>query len=103
MLLDTYTIRIEQKGSYISFSTIYLSFSIWAGILNYFVLLPLYEKALKFPITEIVKLAAKFNSLITDKFTLVLFSIIPFNLIKGAIISIVTFVLYKRLSKIVKR
>lgn len=71
--------------------------------MNYFVLLPLYEKALKFPITEIVKLAAKFNSLITDKFTLVLFSIIPFNLIKGAIISIVTFVLYKRLSKIVKR
>ncbi|ABP67371.1 hypothetical protein Csac_1786 [Caldicellulosiruptor saccharolyticus DSM 8903] len=92
-----------KKGAILALALSTLVFSIWAGILNYFVLLPLYEKALKFPITEIVKLAAKFNSLITDKFTLVLFSIIPFNLIKGAIISIVTFVLYKRLSKIVKR
>jgi len=113
-----------KKGAILALALSTLVFSIWAGILNYFVLLPLYEKALKFPITEIVKLAAKFNSLITDKFTLVLFSIIPFNLIKGAIISIVTFILfsiipfnlvkgtiisvvtfviYKRLSKIVKR
>jgi len=80
-----------------------IAFSIWAGLLNYFVLLPLYEKALKFPISEIIKIAAKVNSLVTDKFTLILFSIIPFNLVKGTIISVVTFVLYKRLSKIVKR
>lgn len=98
-----YSKKRTKKGAILALAISTIVFSVWAGILNYFVLLPLYEKALKFPITEIVKLAAKFNSLIVDKFTLVLFSIIPFNLIKGAIISLVTFALYKRLSKIVKR
>jgi len=92
-----------KKGAAVALIISTIAFSIWAGLLNYFVLLPLYEKALKFPISEIIKIAAKVNSLVTDKFTLILFSIIPFNLVKGTIISVVTFVLYKRLSKIVKR
>ncbi|BCS81326.1 ECF transporter S component [Anaerocellum diazotrophicum] len=92
-----------KKGAAIALIISTIAFSIWAGLLNYFVLLPLYEKALKFPISEIVKIASKVNGFVTDKFTLILFSIIPFNLVKGAIISVVTFILYKRLSKIVKR
>lgn len=96
--------RIElKKGAAVALIISTIAFSIWAGLLNYFILLPLYEKALKFPISDIVKIAAKVNGLVTDKFTLILFSIIPFNLVKGTIISVVTFVLYKRLSKIVKR
>ncbi|ADQ04575.1 hypothetical protein Calow_1012 [Caldicellulosiruptor owensensis OL] len=92
-----------KKGAAVALIISTIAFSIWAGLLNYFVLLPLYEKALRFPISDIVKIAAKVNGLVTDKFTLILFSIIPFNLVKGTIISVVTFVLYKRLSKIVKR
>jgi len=92
-----------KKGAAVALIISTIAFSVWAGLLNYFVLLPLYEKALKFPISDIVKIAAKVNGLVTDKFTLILFSIIPFNLVKGTIISVVTFVLYKRLSKIVKR
>uniref|UniRef100_A0A7C5Z7X9 Riboflavin transporter n=1 Tax=Caldicellulosiruptor owensensis TaxID=55205 RepID=A0A7C5Z7X9_9FIRM len=92
-----------KKGAAVALIISTIAFSVWAGLLNYFVLLPLYEKALKFPISDIVKIAAKVNGLVTDKFTLILFSIIPFNLVKGTVISVVTFVLYKRLSKIVKR
>jgi len=92
-----------KKGAAVALIISTIAFSIWAGLLNYFILLPLYEKALKFPISDTVKIAAKVNGLVTDKFTLILFSIIPFNLVKGTIISVVTFVLYKRLSKIVKR
>lgn len=92
-----------KRGAAVALIISTIAFSVWAGLLNYFVLLPLYENALKFPISEIVKIASKVNGLVTDKFTLILFSIIPFNLVKGTIISVVTFVLYKRLSKIVKR
>jgi len=92
-----------KRGAAVALIISTIAFSIWAGLLNYFVLLPLYENALKFPISEIVKIASKVNGLVTDKFTLILFSIIPFNLVKGTIISVVTFVIYKRLSKIVKR
>lgn len=98
-----YSKNRTKKGAILALTISTIVFSLWAGFLNYFVLLPLYENALKFPITEIVKIAAKFNRLIVDKFTLVLFSIVPFNLLKGIIISIVTFAIYKRLSKIVKR
>ncbi|ADQ46335.1 hypothetical protein Calkro_1479 [Caldicellulosiruptor kronotskyensis 2002] len=92
-----------KRGAAVALIISTIAFSVWAGLLNYFVLLPLYENALKFPISEIVKIASKVNGLVTDKFTLILFSIIPFNLVKGTIISVVTFVIYKRLSKIVKR
>jgi len=99
------SIYIRHKTKKVAVISLLIStvvFSIWAGILNYYVLLPLYENALKFPISEIVKISAKFNNLIVDKVTLVLYSIIPFNLIKGSLISIVTFILYKRVSNILK-
>lgn len=100
------SIYIRHKTKKVAVISLLIStvvFSLWAGILNYYVLLPLYENALKFPISEIVKISSKFNNLIVDKVTLVLYSIIPFNLIKGSLISIVTFILYKRVSNILKR
>ncbi|MEZ0536491.1 ECF transporter S component [Caldicellulosiruptoraceae bacterium PP1] len=93
----------SKYGAFISLIIGTLVFSLFAGLLNYYVLLPLYEKALKFPISAIVGIASKVNSLVKDKWTLILFSIIPFNIFKGIFASIVTILLYKRLSPIIKK
>lgn len=43
------------------------------------------------------------NGSITDAATLVLFAVVPFNLLKGIVVSALTFVLYKRISPILHK
>lgn len=74
--------------------------SIVAGLLNYYVLLPLYEKALNFPIKAVVAIGNKLNPKIVDLKSFIFWSIIPFNLLKGAIVSLITSVIYKSVSPI---
>ena len=65
-----------------------------AGIpLNAYVTLPLYANVLGFTTEAIVGMSQAVNPLITDKWTLILWGFVPFNLFKGVIVSIITFLL----------
>ena len=65
-----------------------------AGIpLNAYVTLPLYANVLGFTTEAIVGMSQAVNPLITDKWTLSLWGFVPFNLFKGVIVSIITFLL----------
>lgn len=70
---------------------------------NYFIFLPLYEKVLGFPISAAIAAAAKVNPSVTDLPTLIALSIVPFNLLKGVIVSLAAFLSYKRLSPILHK
>ena len=63
--------------------------------LNYYIILPLYS--LFMPIDKILTLSAKFIPAIHDKFTFILYVTLPFNLLKGATISLSSWLLYKKL------
>jgi len=77
--------------------------SLFAAILNYFVILPLYETVLHFPITEVVKAGAIINPNIKDLNSFIIWVIIPFNLFKGVVISVMTLALYKSVSPILHK
>ncbi|MCH5138971.1 ECF transporter S component [Clostridiaceae bacterium UIB06] len=77
-----------------------LAMTVVASVFNYFVLLPLYEKVLHFPISAIVAMGSKVNSNIKDLNSLIVWSIAPFNLIKGAILSVLTMAAYKSVSSV---
>jgi riboflavin transporter FmnP len=65
---------------------------------NYYVLLPLYI-SLGFPLEAIVGLSnAAGNFLVKDMPTLILYVFVPFNLIKGLLVSVLTGLVYKRVS-----
>lgn len=74
--------------------------SIAAGIFNYYIFLPLYETVLHFPIKAIVGLGASINPKITDLNSFVVWSILPFNLIKYVLVSAITIVVYKSVSPV---
>lgn len=74
--------------------------AITAAFLNYFVFLPLYSNFM--PIVQVIEAFSAFIPFINTKHDVVLFNAIPTNLIKGAIISVFTMLLYKRLSPILK-
>lgn len=91
-----------RKVAFISLISGTLVMAITASVANYYIFLPLYEKYL-FPISAIVQMASKVNSAVVDLNTLIVFSILPFNLFKGVVISAITFLMYKRVSPILHK
>lgn len=75
--------------------------AIAGGIANYFVLIPFYTAFM--PIDTIIELGTVVNPSIVSLETLVIFGIVPFNIVKGLVLSILTLVLYKRISPILHK
>ncbi|MBV4448164.1 ECF transporter S component [Clostridium tyrobutyricum] len=95
--------RKTKKSAVLGLISGTITMSIAAGLINYFVLLPLYQKAFNFPISQMVAIAGKINGNITDVWTLILLSIVPFNLIKGCVLTVITLLIYKKVSIILKK
>lgn len=72
------------------------------GLTNYFILVPAYVKFMNIPLEVIVSMGNAIFKSVNSLFTLILFCTVPFNLIKGLIISIVTYLLYKRVSPLLQ-
>lgn len=73
---------------------------ITAAIVNYFILLPVFEAFM--PLDQLIASFGEFIPFIKTKLDVVLFNAFPFNLLKGIGISIVTMLLYKKLTPILK-
>ena len=70
-----------------------------AGVLvNYFILIPAYQTLMNLPLEVIVDMGTKVWSYIDNKVKLVIFITAPFNVLKGTVLSVVTYLLYKRVS-----
>lgn len=74
-----------------------------ASLSNYYFLIPFYAKLFGAPIDAFVEMGAKVNRLVADYKTFILFAIVPFNLLKGVVVSLATIVLYKKISPILHR
>ena len=68
--------------------------------LNAFVLLPAYGKAFGMPIDALVAMGTAVNPAINSLLTFVVLAVAPFNLLKGLIVGVITFLLYKHVSPI---
>jgi len=77
-----------------------ISMGIVGGLANYYILLPFYGNVLKFPIEAIVEMGSIINSNIVDLNSLIFYAIIPFNILKGIVLSIITMLVYKRISSL---
>ncbi len=88
------------KGAVIGMITGAVSLAAVGGVLNYFILIPAFSTLYGMSIEAIVGMATNINPLITDLKTMVIFAVAPFNLLKGIVCSIISLVLYKRISKI---
>lgn len=69
---------------------------------NAYVLLPAYGKAFEMPIDALVAMGTAVNPAIKGLGGFVILAVAPFNLLKGAVVSLVTMLLYKHISPILK-
>ncbi len=70
---------------------------------NYYIVIPAYMKAGGFSMEKIVELFAMANSRITDLRTIIIYAIIPFNLLKSTVVSIVALLLYNKVLPVLHR
>ena len=77
--------------------------TVFGSAFNAIYLLPKFAVLFGMPMAAIIGMGTKINPSITSVSTLVLFAVVPFNLLKGVIVSALTFLLYKRISPILHR
>ena len=69
---------------------------------NAFVMFPLYSTVMGIPMEQFVAMGTAINSAVDNLFTFIILCMAPFNLMKGIVISLITFLLYKRLRVLLK-
>jgi riboflavin transporter FmnP len=72
-------------------------------ILNIFVLIPAYVAIANFPLEGIIGMGAQIFPAIHDVVSLALICVVPFNLLKGVAVSVITAVLYKHVSPLLHK
>ena len=92
----------SKKGAFIGLVTGTIVMTFLGCFINAYVMLPTYAKAFHMPIEAIIEMGTKVNAGITDLLTFVAFAVVPFNLIKGVLVSIIVLLIYKKISPIIK-
>lgn len=75
--------------------------SITGCFINAYVMLPLYSEMFM-PMDKIIAAGTDVNSLITNMRTFIVFGVLPFNIIKCVIVSLITGLLYKHVAHLLK-
>ena len=97
-----YKKKKTKKGAVIGLVTGTLFMTISGCFINAYIMLPTYAKAFGMPIEALVEMGSAVNASITDLFTFVMFAVVPFNLLKGVLVSIIVLLIYKKISPILK-
>lgn len=96
-----YHYKKSYRTAFIGLLVGILTMTLFATISNYFFIFPLYAKFM--PMETIVAAGSVITSKVTDLWTLMVYCMAPFNILKGLAASAVTMVLYKRVSPILHR
>lgn len=91
------------KGAIIAMVLAVISMTLVATLSNYFIMFPFYANMFNTPMDQIIGMAAAVNPLVHDYLGVMLFTIVPFNLLKGIATSIVTTLIYPHISPLLKR
>ena len=93
-----YRRRKDRKSAVLSMAVGTVLMTIAGVLVNYFILIPAYQTLMNLPLEVIVGKGTKVWSYIDNTVKLVIFITAPFNILKGAVLSVVTYLLYKRVS-----
>ncbi len=93
-----YRRKKTRRVALIAMLTGTLCFALMGILSNYFIMFPFYTKVFGIPMEAIIAMCQKILPFIDSQLKVILLSVTPFNLLKGFVVSFVTFLLYKRMS-----
>ena len=92
-----------KKGAVIGMVLATVATSLFAIASNLLVMFPMYAKLFGMSTEAIIGMFSKINPLVKDMTTMVIASLVPFNLFKYGVISLITFISYKKIEVILKK
>ena len=96
-----YKRKKTKKNAVIGMTVSTLVMSVVGVFLNAYVMIPMYTAFM--PIEQIVEAGKAIIPWVKDTFTFCLFCVLPFNLIKGILVSLIVALIYKPLSKLIHK
>ncbi len=97
-----YARRHTLKGALMSLSVGAIVMALVSALANYFIMIPFYVQVMNMPMETILSLIAKTVPAVDSLWKMILMAVVPFNLLKGVVLSAVTMLLYKRIAPLLK-
>lgn len=91
------------KGLFLGFAAGIFCMAVVGAIANGLFLLPIYATVFGMPIEGLIAMGTAVNPHIVDLKSFVLWAVVPFNLLKGLILSVLAYLLYKRLGHFLEK
>jgi len=88
----------NRKNALISMVVGSVCMTVAAVLVNYFILIPAYQLLMHLPLNAIIGMGQAVWNYIDSTLKLVIFITAPFNILKGLVLSLATFLIYKRFS-----
>ena len=95
-----YHVKKSKKTAIIGMASGTAVMTVFGSLFNAVYLLPKFATIFGMPLEAIIGMGTEVNRAINSVSTLVLFAVVPFNLLKGIVVSVATLFLYKRLEPI---
>ena len=92
-----------KKGAVIGMVLATVTTSLFAIASNILVMFPMYAKLFGMSMEQIVGMVSAVNPFVKDVTTMVIASLVPFNLFKYGVISLITFISYKKIEVILEK
>lgn len=93
-----YHLKKTRKTAVLSLACGTLIMAVFGTAFNAFYLLPAFSSLYGLPLDQIIAMGTAINGNINSVTTFVIFAVFPLNVIKGALVSVLTMLLYKRIS-----
>ena len=97
-----YYYRKNRKNAVLGLVGGTLSCAVVGCLLNAYLLLPAYSKAFHMEMDALIAMGTAANKAIDSMFTFVLFATAPLNILKCGLVSVITMLIYKPISRILK-
>jgi len=97
-----YRLKKTKKGAMTGMVAGTVAMTVIGVVVNALVMLPFFAKFFGMPLATIVGMGAAINPAVYNVWTFALICVGPFNLIKGTMVSLVTSLIYKRISILIR-
>lgn len=97
-----YHAKKSRRSAVIGMGVGTVALTAFGSVFNAYYLIPTFAALFGWPIEKIVGMGTKVNPAIVDVNTLVLYAVVPFNLLKGVLVSVITFLLYKHIERLLR-
>ena len=70
---------------------------------NYYIIFPLYAKLFGMPIEKLVSMGTAVTDRVVNLKTMIIYTVVPFNILKGLLTALIAIIVYKKLSPILHK